>query len=233
MLVNILAPNELSIRLLPALITLSNDVDKLVRLYSIKPLASVAAAVSDEIVRPPSSFLFPSIFFVLVCITNVLSFQLLEKINAQFELILDDPTHSIVLEIIKAFTVLIPTVKARFRDNCILPKLYGLAEKNGENTVTNQRSDIGKSLFEAFRAFNGCHIGEEAISRYIIPGLKLLSSEGDYLEPAHKTMINSMIRDMEAAVAESEKDQNGNLLTRNPTWRGIFNQAQQMLAKNP
>jgi len=48
--VNTLTAAEITSRLLPSLITLSNDVDKLVRLYSIKPLANVAMAVSDEVV---------------------------------------------------------------------------------------------------------------------------------------------------------------------------------------
>jgi len=57
-------------------------------------------------------------------------------------MILDDPTHGLIMEIIRAFTTMIPQVKARFRDNCILPKLLSLAEKNADNTIITQKAEV-------------------------------------------------------------------------------------------
>jgi hypothetical protein len=122
-----------------------------------------------------------------------------------------------------------------------------IAERNKDATNTNQRSEIGKNLFEAFRAFNGCRIlifvnsfcckvsflllflltsvsdiGEETICKYIIPGLKLLASDAEFLDSSHRAMIHSMIRDMETAVAMVENEANKDQNKANP-WRGLFN----------
>jgi len=44
-------------------------------------------------------------------------------------------------------------------------------------------------------------LGQEAIVKYIIPGLKLLAFEAEHMEHNYKVMLTSMIKDMEHAVA--------------------------------
>jgi hypothetical protein len=45
-------------------------------------------------------------------------------------------------------------------------------------------------------------IDEDAIRDHIVPGLKILLSDAETLDPSYKSLIQSMITDMEAAISD-------------------------------
>jgi len=175
-IIPVLNPEEVVKKVLPALVTFSSDPDKAVRFASLQALGNVAINVEDP--------------------------QILEKIQVQFTSYLDDDSHATRYEVVKIFTRMIPTVQSRFRDQFILPKLVHLAQKNHHHKVVPERNQLTQLLFESFRAFNGCLIDEDAIRDHIVPGLKILLSDAETLDPSYKSLIQSMITDMEAAISD-------------------------------
>jgi len=175
-IIPVLNPDEVVKKVLPALVTFSSDPDKTVRFSSLQALGNVAINVEDA--------------------------QILEKIQVQFTSYLDDDSHATRYEVVKIFTRMIPTVQSRFRDQFILPKLVHLAQKNHQHKVVPERNQLTQLLFESFRAFNGCLIDEDAIRDHIVPGLKILLSDAETLDPSYKSLIQSMITDMEAAISD-------------------------------
>ena len=58
--INVASSQQISKRILPALITLSNDIDKMVRFHGVAPLGSVAMnAAEDEVSTPSNLSLHP------------------------------------------------------------------------------------------------------------------------------------------------------------------------------
>ena len=76
--------------MLPALITMGNDVDNRVRLASIHPIGNIAVSASDPLV--------------------------LEKVNAQFHTFLEDEGEGIHLEFVNTITAITPHIKSNTRD---------------------------------------------------------------------------------------------------------------------
>ena len=163
-------------RVLPALITLSTDVDRNVRLSVVKPLGTLAMNTHDP--------------------------QVNEKIGNQFEMILSENAtfHVLLLEVVQNFKRVIPHVSSSFRDNSILPSLLKLAKNNNSNRTNKNRAEMAEALFDAYRAFDGCLITPEAIQNYILPGLKFVGNDAEYVGPRYKRALQTMLKDMEKVV---------------------------------
>ena len=86
----------LSNRVLPALITLANDPERIVRIESISPLCSVIENYSNK--------------------------EILERVYTQIQSFLNDPTlkddFDIKIEIIRAFKRIIAKIDVKFREEC-------------------------------------------------------------------------------------------------------------------
>jgi hypothetical protein len=87
-----LSAKDLEERLFPAVITLSNDIDNMVRLATVKQLCNVSLIVSTK--------------------------ELIEKIDVQIDTMLSNPTQEIICEIVREFTRIIPSVSSLVRDMC-------------------------------------------------------------------------------------------------------------------
>jgi len=180
-LLNIVIPTsktpELVAKILPALITLSHDPDAGVRNNCIDPLANIA-------VNSPND-------------------DTLDKLTGAFDKMLEDDTYKTRLGAVHALAHIIPqlTLKLKFRDTYILPKLVEQARRNSVN-VSNpeQKRDMSNALFEAFRTLvSSASLNKEAIEDYVLPGLKLLLIDGGVpMDTTFKTMVQSMISDMDS-----------------------------------
>ena len=98
---------------MPALITLANDLDKLVRCSSISPLTSI--------------------------IENCENREILERVYTQFQSFLSDPIlkddYLLQIELLKTFRRIITKVNAKFREECkikfrILIKKFAYMQKH-------------------------------------------------------------------------------------------------------
>jgi len=177
-------PVELDCKILPALITLSNDPDSFVRIECIEPLANI-------VVNSPSD-------------------EALDKLTGAFDQMMESDSHQTQMAVVHGLTNIIPhlTFKRQFRDFYILPLLVQHAQKNSTNKNSDNRKKMASALFEAFRAFASASLNKEIIEDQVLPGLKLLMSEsgGIQVEPSFKTMIQSMIQDMKNNINAVEKD---------------------------
>jgi len=104
-----------------------------------------------------------------------------------------------MIELAQTFALIIPHLKPNFRESTILPKLLAIAEKNRKYSEKD-RVELAQTILEAYRSFNGLMLGQEAIVKYIVPGLKTLQFEADHMEISYKNMLLQMIRDMERVV---------------------------------
>eukprot|EP01114_Cavostelium_apophysatum_P013423 TRINITY_DN3251_c0_g1_i1.p1 TRINITY_DN3251_c0_g1~~TRINITY_DN3251_c0_g1_i1.p1 ORF type:complete len:976 (-),score=360.72 TRINITY_DN3251_c0_g1_i1:1541-4468(-) len=175
-IISVLTPDEVAKRVLPALVTLGSDPDKMVKFATLRALSSVAANVEDS--------------------------AIMDKITVQLNSFLEDQTQAARIELAKNFKRMIPLVQAKFRDTYLLPKLVGLVQGNRKNQNQTERAQMAQLLFECFHAFHGCLLDEDAIRDYIVPGLRLLQADQEILDTTHKALINSMINDMEAAISD-------------------------------
>jgi len=172
-LISVLNADDVSHRVVPSLITLSSDPDKLVRSACIQAFGTVVITLEDQ--------------------------NVMDKIQHQLVSFISDGTHLTKVEIAKTFTNIIPHVQAKYRDHFILPTLVDIVKKNSENTNTYQRGELAQFLFEAFRACNGCQIEEDITREYVLPGLKQLQYEAQFSDPTSKSMIVALITDMEGS----------------------------------
>ena len=95
-----LSASDLEKKLFPALITLSSDVSPHVRLATIKQLCNVARIVTSK----------PEI----------------EKIDMQFDFLLTDNGHDMLIEILREFIQLIPSSNPTFRELCKYTKAFNM-----------------------------------------------------------------------------------------------------------
>jgi hypothetical protein len=91
-------------------------------------------------------------------------------VKGQFESFIEDDSHNHRVTITKVFTNMIPHVQPHFRDHCkypilnffsllvILPNLVKITERNARNPDTSHKLGLAQLLFEAYRAYTGCHI---------------------------------------------------------------------------
>lgn len=158
-------------RVLPALLTLGNDIEASVRAAAIVPIGNVAINFPDNL--------------------------LLERINVQFETWEQDEGSGVQQELINAFASIIPQVTAVFRDAFLLPKLVRMAEKNNTCTDTAQRKSIAKALLDAFQAFHGSVLSQEVIRDGLLPGLASLQNDFGVMDSSFKKTVTSMVHDME------------------------------------
>ena len=86
----------LSTRILPALITLANDLDKMVRCSSISPLTSIIENCSNK--------------------------EILERVYTQLQAFLSDPIlkdeYLLQIELLKTFRRISTKVNSKFREEC-------------------------------------------------------------------------------------------------------------------
>lgn len=181
-LINVASSQQISKRILPALITLSNDIDKMVRFHGVAPLGSVAMNAAED--------------------------EILEKVKTQFEMILDDSSHAILQQVVHTFSSIIPHVKASFRDQYILPKLQFIVK--GILTTNNavHKGELARASIDAYRACDSCmDINVKTISDYILPGLEILSTAAASLDASYQTMVSTMMKDMQNRLLGSKQEQ--------------------------
>jgi len=171
-LISLLNLGQITERILPALTTLAADPETTVRNASIQTFGTVA-------------------------LSNLEDKEIMTKTSDKLDSLLNDEKNRAA--VIKVYTKLIPSVPAPFRDVHILPNILRITEKEHHlETRSADHKKLNQLIFESYRALNGCVIDEEAISRLILPGLMNIQAEA---EPSYKQILDSMVHDMQNAIA--------------------------------
>jgi hypothetical protein len=87
-------PDEITSNVLPALLTLSSDPERKVRMGALKPLVTLTLLLPNE--------------------------TTLSKVSASLDSFLNDSNYKTAVEVVKNFASIIPNVTNKFRDRCIL-----------------------------------------------------------------------------------------------------------------
>ena len=169
-------------KIVPALVTLASNADSGVRLATIGAFTTIVRTVHDAAVQ--------------------------EKVQAQLQWFLEEPnqTPELLVEMLRAFTVLIPATDTRLRDNYIIPQLLAITERAKDELTAAHRLSLFKALFKAFRAFDGTSLAPEAIRTYLVPALRVMVEEEESLSGGERDTLAVMLREMEAAAMAADDD---------------------------
>ncbi|CAH1269897.1 KIAA1468 [Branchiostoma lanceolatum] len=167
-----------SMRVVPALITLSTDPEMSVRIATVPAFGTIMESITQK--------------------------ETLDRVHMQFQQFLDDPQyreqHTLHVEIIRTFARIGPNAEPKFRDEFVLPRLAIMAGNNNLMINETKRTDIAMQLFEAFTAMSCCFISDDLINQCMLPGLRCLRQDMEHIAPQHQEVVASMIKEYEMKV---------------------------------
>lgn len=137
--------------ILPAIATLSNDVDVKVRLKVVNVLGSLMSGTSDA--------------------------KILEPVSFQLDALLDSHTPEILEEMMVMLTETCAQLDGSFRDKFLMGKIRRAAELNAKQEDPAVRSRVGNSVFTAYKVFLECGPSLDTLVQDVAPGLELLQSQ--------------------------------------------------------
>ncbi|EGC36298.1 hypothetical protein DICPUDRAFT_151237 [Dictyostelium purpureum] len=175
--------DQIANSVVPSLITLSTDPDRQVRFDCLGTLSIAVSYLLDD--------------------------SVIERVAFSIDRILDDKNHLVEVKFVNSMTKIIPTVKPRFRDSFIVPRIIELARKNNLDPSGQQRKSMSQSLFDAIRAYvSVTNVPKELIQEQILPMLKLLLNDDliSLHDQTFKSMIQSLINDLEQSFKEDFKN---------------------------
>uniref|UniRef100_H2YBC3 Uncharacterized protein n=1 Tax=Ciona savignyi TaxID=51511 RepID=H2YBC3_CIOSA len=152
----------LSTRVFPALVTLSTDTNVDVRVASIPGLAAIV-----EIPSAPLEL----VERVVVQLTELVSSHVDSNQSLDGTLL---GIHEVRLSVVAMSTRVAATSHPKFRDEFILPHLVAIAASNNQLCDSTKRSEIAKSLLEAYTTLSCCFISASLLHGSFLPALKCL-----------------------------------------------------------
>ncbi|XP_012937073.1 RAB11-binding protein RELCH homolog [Aplysia californica] len=162
-----------SSRVVPALVTLSNDQEMSVRIATIPALGAI--------------------------IENISIREVLDRVYMQLQMFFDEPSyrdqHAVHVELISTLARCGPSAEPKFRDEFILPRLAAMASANNNMGNETKRTDIAMQLFEAYSALSCCSLSEQLIAEAMLPGLRCLKADMEAIAAEHQEVVSAMLRD--------------------------------------
>lgn len=161
--------------ILPALIFLSNSKYTDVRFASLKPIGNLILNSKDSNIP---------------CLVGV-----------QFERIVDQnqDNHSLLIELLSIWKMIMPHAPAKLREDIILPMLNRLADKIGYEHSQN-KFEMAKSIFDVICAFQGCRISTTSLNSTFIGTLRSLAKNAECLDVPTRNKMRIMLNDLEKYV---------------------------------
>ncbi|CAB4014263.1 lisH domain and HEAT repeat-containing KIAA1468 homolog [Paramuricea clavata] len=162
-------------RVLPALVTLSTDNDKSVRISTVPAFGAIVEHISDD--------------------------EMLEKIHIQFQSFLSDPSyydqHELQVALIRTFGKIGPHSEPRFRDDFLHPKLTELVMRNAKTEDEAKKTEVAVVLLEAYASLTCCFIPEDILRNNTLPGLMYLKQDLATLAPDYEATVSLLMKDCE------------------------------------
>ncbi|KAF5303993.1 hypothetical protein FQA39_LY01778 [Lamprigera yunnana] len=167
----------LASKVTPALVTLANDSDVLVRTATIPGLGNL--------------------------ITECAVLEIHDKAYMQLQTCLFDPNcrenHTLLRQLVVTLGYIASNCKPSFRDEVILPQLSSLSTYTCQMSNQTRKIDMALALLEAFSNVIYSPLSKQVIYSIVLPGLRALEvivNENPSLTP-HRESIVSMIRETE------------------------------------
>lgn len=181
-LLTILSASDVTGRILPSLITMAADSDINVRCDVIATMGELTIMIQDN--------------------------NTTNRITALLESFINDaPKFKTVIQLIRTYAKILPSITPGFRDSFVLKQLVRLSKYAVDDEDNKRQKELAENLFDAFRALNGMSIGRDALRNHVIPGLKQLQKIGEVLPQEKRNIVNSMITIMEQATSSSAHSQ--------------------------
>ncbi|KAK4876752.1 hypothetical protein RN001_009258 [Aquatica leii] len=167
----------LASKVTPALVTLANDSDVLVRTATIPGLGNLITQCSVP--------------------------EIHDKAYMQLQTCLSDPNcrenHTLLRQLVVTLGNIANNCKSLFRDDVILPQLSSLSTYTCQMSNQTRKVDMVLALLEAFSNIIYSPLSKQVLNSVLLPGLRSLETvvnENPSLLP-HKESIISMIRETE------------------------------------
>eukprot|EP01125_Pyxidicula_operculata_P014832 TRINITY_DN4991_c0_g1_i1.p1 TRINITY_DN4991_c0_g1~~TRINITY_DN4991_c0_g1_i1.p1 ORF type:complete len:1331 (+),score=329.11 TRINITY_DN4991_c0_g1_i1:371-4363(+) len=170
----VLDESQIGSRVLPALITLSNDIHKVVRTATISAYGDLTTIITSPI--------------------------LLDKIQVQLQTLIENSSRKMQREIVRVFGKIIPDVNPDFRDQFILKQLLVLANKSTTLKKASKRKKMMNLLIPAYKALAGCELTLSIQQEYIMPVLEIVNKETALLEPHEKNVLSDLIAERKESI---------------------------------
>ncbi|XP_017781128.1 PREDICTED: lisH domain and HEAT repeat-containing protein KIAA1468 homolog isoform X1 [Nicrophorus vespilloides] len=170
----------LNSKVTPALVTLANDSDALVRTATIPALGAL----------------------IIDCSMT----ELHDKSYMQLQMFLSDPAtkenHSLLRQLVVTMGNIVIGCKPAFRQDVILPQLTSISIYMFQTPSQSRKVDMAVALIEAFSNVTYSPLNNNAISNLVLPGLRYLEqavTENQALMP-HREAVITMIKECENRV---------------------------------
>ncbi len=137
--------------ILPAVATLSNDAELVVRLRVVQVLGSVMSSSSEQKVLEPVSF--------------------------QLDSLLDANVPDVLEAVMMMLTEVCNNVDSGFRDHFLLAKIRRTAELNAGQEDAEERARVAGSIFMAYKVFLECGPSIDTLKTEVLPGLEVLQKQ--------------------------------------------------------
>ncbi|KAJ8683790.1 hypothetical protein QAD02_019582 [Eretmocerus hayati] len=159
-------------RIAPAVVTLANDNDEIVKAAAVQVLGKFVMRSSVPEVK--------------------------DKARQSLESILRDPqgvSADLAIPLIATLVNIIPHCPAHFVEDIVAPRLTSIASSmlQGES-----KADLTIALVEAYSVLVYCSLSDKSVNGAILPGLKYLEVLVNQLVPQHKDTLRILLREIEA-----------------------------------
>jgi len=192
-IISVLDTNDIGQKVIPALVSLKESADAEVKHKLLQALGNVVMYLKDS--------------------------HLLEKVTPQFEAIINENSHDMNTHILRIFVEVIPkpipqatlrdtvsyTPQHLFRDTFILPQLVLMNKRNNENQNLDRRAELTLRLFDVYKAIFETELSKDAVTRYVIPGMRYLMEDSKILKDANfKKEISLTLQSLEQTVTAKD-----------------------------
>ncbi|XP_065212820.1 RAB11-binding protein RELCH homolog [Planococcus citri] len=175
-------------RIMPAIVTLSNDADLGVKTATIQVFGTLIKETSNKE------------------ISDKCCFQLQTFLSEQN--LLDN--HTTLVQLIYTFGQIASDCDFAFREDVIVPQLSAFAASTLQLTNQTRKQELSRVLLDAYSAVIYCSFTKSTITSALLPGLRCLEAIcADSM--AHRETISSMIKEVEARSGLTEPTNNSNL----------------------
>ncbi|KAK7603248.1 hypothetical protein V9T40_003247 [Parthenolecanium corni] len=172
-------------RIIPAILTLSNDQDTNVKSSTVQVFGKLIAKTSVK--------------------------EVLDKCCFQLQTLLSEQNvsdnHILTVQLITTLGVISSHVDSTFRDDVIVTQLAAYASFTMQMTNLSRKQELSRVLLDAYNLVIYCSFGKNVIVNSLIPGLKCLEAAcAD--SAAQRETVSSMIREIEARIHGSDNPAN-------------------------
>lgn len=163
-------------RIIPALVTLSNDADLNVKISTIPVFGTLINQISIK--------------------------EVSDKCYFQIQTFLSEPTlydhHSMLIQLISTLGDVASKCDTTFRDDVLIPNLSTFSSYCAQLSNASKRHDLIGVLVDAYTAVSYCSLSRNVVNNCLLPGLRSIEYVASESPAPYQETIMSLIKDIES-----------------------------------